>query len=73
MNAPSLSESIPRTGKGSCLAIASRPSITKDCSLASRGTASVHPVQISVATRLWMKDPDRVPPQWATRSISRKH
>ena len=23
------------------------------------------------ATRLWMKEPDNVPPQWATRSISR--
>ena len=33
MNAPSLSESIPRTGNGSCLARASTPSTTKDCSL----------------------------------------
>ena len=37
----------------------------------SLATASVQPVQMSVTTRLWMKEPDRGPPQWATRSISR--
>ena len=41
-------------------------------SLASKGTASVQPVQTSVATRLWMKDPPMLSPQWATKSISRK-
>ena len=52
MNTLSLSESMPRTGKGSCLAIAFSPVTTRDCSLASRGTASVQPVHTSVATRL---------------------
>ena len=37
-------------------------STIRDCSLASRGTASVQPVQTSVATRLWMNDPDSGPP-----------
>ena len=52
MNTLSLSESIPRTGKGSYLATASSQATTRDCSLANRGTASVQPVHTSVATRL---------------------
>ena len=40
--------------------------------LVHRYLASVQPVQMSVATRLWMNDPDKGPPQRATRSISRK-
>ena len=42
MNALSLSESMPCMEKGSCLLMASSPASTKDCSLASRGTASIH-------------------------------
>ena len=52
--------------------MAPSPSTIRDCSLARRGTASVQPVQMSVVTRLWMNDPDKGPPQWATRSISKK-
>ena len=44
---------------------------TRDCSRASSGTASVQPVQISVATRLWIMEPHQEPPWWTTRSISR--
>ena len=62
MNALSLSESIPRIGKGNRCPMASSPYTIRDCSLASSGTASVQPVQISVATRLWMNDPDSGPP-----------
>ena len=62
MNAPSLSESMPRMGNGNRWPMASNPSTINDCSLASRGTASVQPVQTSVATRLWMNDPDSGPP-----------
>ena len=71
MNTLSLSESMPLTGKGSCLPMASRPATTMDCSRASSGTASVQPVQISVATRLWITEPHKEPPWWTTRSISK--
>ena len=50
---------------------ASSPATTRDCSRASSGTASAQPVQISVATRLWIMDPHQEPPWWTTRSISR--
>ena len=62
MNILSLSESMPRTGKGSCTAIASSPAATRDCSLASMGTASVRPVHTSVATRLQTKEPPMLSP-----------
>ena len=68
----SLSESIPRMGKGNLCSMASSPAVTRDCSLARMGTASVQPVQTLVAIRLWMNDPDRGPPQCATRAISKK-
>ncbi len=51
MEALSLSESVPTTWKGSCRAMASRSLTTRDCSQASRGTASVQTVRMSVATR----------------------
>ena len=41
------------------------------CSRARSGIASGHPEHTSVTTRLCMNDPDIVPPQCATRSISR--
>ena len=62
MNTLSLSESMPRTGKGSCPAIASSPAATRDCSLASMGTASARPVHTSVATRLQTKEPPMLSP-----------
>ena len=58
-------------GKGSCRPMASSPATTRDCSRASSGTAAVQPVQISVATRLWIMEPHQEPPWWTTRSISR--
>lgn len=61
-----------RIATGSCCAIAPTPWTTTDCSRTRSGTASVHPEQTSVATRLWMKDPVSRPPQWATKSTSRK-
>ena len=48
-NTLSLSESMPRMRKGNCLALASSPAATRDCSLANKGTASVQPVQMSAA------------------------
>ena len=53
-----LSTSMPRTGQSGCQSIASRP-CTKDRSLGIRDTSLVHPVQMSVTIRIWMKDPDR--------------
>ena len=44
---------------------------TRDYSRASSGTASVQPVQISVATRLLIMEPHKEPPWWTTRSTSR--
>ena len=52
MKALSLSESIPRIGTGNWRRMSSSPSTTRDCSLATRATASVHPEHTSVATRL---------------------
>ena len=71
MNTLSLSESMPLTGKSNCRPMASSPATTRVCSRASSGTASVQPVQISVATRLWIMEPHQEPPWWTTRSISR--
>ena len=62
MNTLSLSESMPRTRKGSCPAIASSPAATRDCSLASMGAASVRPVHTSVTTRLQTKEPPMLSP-----------
>ena len=71
MSTLSLSESIPLTGTGNTCATASSPSTTSDRSRAGSGTASVHPEQTPVTTRLWMNASEATPPPWATRSISR--
>ena len=72
MNALSLSESMPCMEKGSCLLMASSPASTKDCSLASRGTASIHPVHTSEATRLHIKEGPHAVAAMGHRPISRK-
>src|SRR5262245_61665991 len=66
-----VSESIPLMGTGNWRRSTSRPSTTRDCSRATRATASVQPVQMSVATRLHRKTPCMEVPPWETKSISR--
>jgi len=72
MNSPPLSESMPRMGKGNegvaCLIAA-----TQNASLLPMKAAQmVHPVATSVIVSVLMYSPRALPPQWATRSISRK-
>src|SRR5271166_4567721 len=47
------------------------PSMTRNCSRATKGTTSVHPEHTSVATKLHKKVPCIESPQWATKSTSR--
>ncbi len=63
MKALSLSVSIPQIGTGIWRRMTSSPSMTRDCSRATKATASVHPEQTSVATRLHKKVPCMESPQ----------
>ncbi len=71
MNELSLSVLIPTVGKGNRFRSSSIVSTTSDCSRISIGTHSVQPEPTSVAAKLWMNAPERLPPQCATKSASR--
>src|SRR5438105_167553 len=72
MNTLSLSVSNPRRAKGSSLRISLSTSVNSRCSRTSSGAHSVHPVAMSVNTRVCTKLPFATGPLCATRSASTK-
>src|SRR5713101_6449685 len=70
MNTLSLSVSNPSRAKGSSLRISFSTSVSSRCSRTSSGAHSVHPVAMSVKTRVCTKLPFATGPLCETRSAS---
>src|SRR2546425_5156604 len=72
MNSEPLSLSRPARGTGNRLRISCTPPRTRAWPLPHKACSSIQLVATSTAQRVKRKKPRVVPPQWATRSTSRK-
>ena len=72
MNSPPLSVSIPSNAKGNMPRARWSACTTPCCVRCSNGRHSVHVVATSVSVSVYRKAPPMLPPQWATRSASKK-
>ena len=70
MNAPSLSKSTPRSGKGKSFCAACSASSASAPARITTGTHSVQPVAMSISTSVWTKAPAALTPECATKSTS---